>query len=210
MTEKKLRITAQDRIDWQLIHEHVRVSQIAPEGSSLYTGEEKTAILKARAGILSRTTEEEKTDAECIEVVAFALAYEEYALELLCVREVCPMRELVPVPGAPPFVLGVINVRGQILSVIDIKKFFELPERGLTDLNKVIIIHDDKMEFGVLADAVIGVRSIRTRDIQPSIPGFTGVHARCLKGVTAERMIILDAANLLSDKDILRREGMDR
>jgi purine-binding chemotaxis protein CheW len=119
------------------------------------------------------------------------------------------MRELTPVPGTPPFVLGIINVRGQILSVIDIKKFFELPEKGLTEVDAVIIIYNDKMEFGILADKVIGTLSIMMRDIQPSIPGFTGIRAQYLKGVTGDRMAILDAAKLLSDTNILVRDRVE-
>jgi purine-binding chemotaxis protein CheW len=208
MSEKESNDTAPKSIDWRHVHDRIEAFQLVLERGSVQTREEKAKILKARAGILSQAIEEEKTDAEFIEVVAFTLAYEEYALESSHVREVYPMRELTPVPGAPPFVLGIINVRGQILSVVDIKKFFDLPEKGLTDLNKVIIIHNDKMEFGVLADVVIGTRSIMMEDIQPSIPGFTGIRAQYLKGVTGERMVLLDAANLLSDTSILVREGM--
>ncbi len=208
MTEKKLKGTAPKSIDWRHVHDRIEAFQLALERGSVQTREEKAAILKTRAKILSQAIEEERIDTEYIEVVGFTLAYEEYAIESSYVREIYPMRELTPVPGAPPFVLGIINVRGQILSVIDIKKFFELPEKGLTDLNKVIVIYNDKMEFGILADVVIGTRSIVVKDIQPSIPGFTGIRAQYLKGVTGDRMAILDAANLLSDTNILVREGM--
>jgi purine-binding chemotaxis protein CheW len=138
--------------------------------------------------------------------VEFVLAYEEYAIESSYVREVYPMKELTPVPGKPPFVLGIINVRGQILSVVDIKKFFDIPEKGLTDLNKVIIIHDYTMEFGILADVVLGMRRIMLREIQQSLPGFTGIRAQYLKGVTQERVAVLDAGKLLSDKNIIVQE----
>jgi len=209
MSEKELKGTAPGSIDWRHVHDRIETFQRALERGSIQTREEKAEILKARAKILAQALEEERTDAEFIDVVAFTLAYEEYAIESSYVREVYPMRELTPVPGAPPFALGIINVRGQILSVIDIKKFFELPEKGLTDLNKVIIIYDDKMEFGILADVVIGIRSIMTKDLQPSIPGFTGIRAQYLKGVTGDRMAVLDAAKLLSDTSILVRDGVE-
>jgi purine-binding chemotaxis protein CheW len=109
-------------------------------------------------------------------------------------------------PCAPPFVLGIINVRGQILSVIDIKKFFDLPEKGLTDLNKVIILHSDSTEFGILADVILGVRSVSLSELQPSLPTLTGIRQEYLKGVTKERLVILDAAKLLCDKRIIIHE----
>jgi purine-binding chemotaxis protein CheW len=99
-----------------------------------------------------------------------------------------------------------INVRGQILSVIDIKRFFDLPEKGLTDLNKVIILHNDVMEFGILADVIVGVRQIPLRDIQTSLPTLVGIREEYLKGVTRERLVILDAEKLLRDKRLIIQE----
>jgi len=99
--------------------------------------------------------------------------------------------------------LGIVNVRSQILSVIDLKKFFGLPEKGLTDLNKVIIIRDGKMEFGILADNIDGVRKVGINDMQVSIPALTGIRADYIKGVTGESLIILDAQKLLADKGLI-------
>ncbi len=87
----------------------------------------------------------------------FLLTHENYGIESVYVREVHPLKELTPLPCTPSFVLGIINVRGQILSVIDLKKFFDLPAQEPTSLNKVIIFHNNRIEFGILADAVIGV-----------------------------------------------------
>jgi purine-binding chemotaxis protein CheW len=119
------------------------------------------------------------------------------------------LRELTPVPCTPPFVLGIINVRGEIVSVIDMKKFFDLPERGLTDMNKVIIVHDDKMEFGILADAILGVRSILREDIQPSLPTLTGIRAEYLQGMTKEPLVVLDTEKILSAKNLVVHDEME-
>src|SRR6267154_1771217 len=100
-------------------------------------------------------------------------AHEHYAVESSFVREVYPLKELTPVLGVPAFVLGVINVRGQSVSVIDPKQFFGLPEKGLTDLNKVILITDGTMEFGLLADAVLGLRHVPLKELQKSLPTLT-------------------------------------
>jgi purine-binding chemotaxis protein CheW len=116
------------------------------------------------------------------------------------------LKELVPLPGTPPFVLGVTSVRGQILSVIDLKKFFELPDKGLTDLNKVIVVRADVMEFGILADAILGTRSIPLAEIQPSLATLTGIRSDYLRGVTKDRLVVLDAARIVSDQRIIVRE----
>src|SRR3990172_4176155 len=160
------------------------------------TDKERT-ILKARAKALAREGKDKEAPEESIEVVEFLLAYERYGIESSYVREVYPLKELTPLPCTPPFVLGIINVRGQILSVIDIKKFFDLPEKGLTNLNKAIILHNDNMELGILADIILGVRSIPLEEIQPSLPTLTGIREEYLKGVTRWRVVILDAEKLL-------------
>ena len=84
-------------------------------------------ILKDRAKELSEAPEQEVITEDCIEVVEFVLAYEKYAVESNFIDEVYPMKDFTPVPGTPDFVLGIINLRGKIMSVIDIRKFFDLP-----------------------------------------------------------------------------------
>lgn len=167
---------------------------------------DKKAILKTRAKALAQEQKDREALEESMEIVEFILAYERYGVETCYVREVYPLKELTPLPCTPPFVLGIINVRGRIVSVIDIKKFFDLPDKGLTDLNKVIILHDSEMEFGVLADVVLGVRSVLVKEIQPSLPTLTGIREQYLKGVTAERLVILDAERLLSDNKMVVHE----
>jgi purine-binding chemotaxis protein CheW len=175
---------------------------------------EKEKILKERAKELAREPEKKDEPREYLRVLEFLLACEKYAVETSYVREVYPLKELTPLPCTPPFVLGIINVRGQIFSVIDIKKFFELPEKGITNLNKVIVLYTDKpvlggvegMEFGILADAVYDVKSIPLNEIQPSLPTLTGVREDYLKGVTKGRTVILDAMKILSDKRIIVHE----
>jgi len=165
--------------------------------------EEKAKVLKERARALAKEPKGIEEDGSYLEVVEFMLAHERYALELSRIREVYPLKELTPLPGVPDFVLGIINVRGQILSIVDIKKFFDLPEKGLTNLNQVIILQSDKMEFGILADEILGTRSISAVAIQTSLPTLSGVRAEYLKGVTGDRLVILDADRLLSDEKIL-------
>lgn len=190
-------------IDWADLHRRLKNTQnILEQGLSL-TPERKREILKERAKTLAREPEIGEGTQGDLEIVEFLLSYETYGVESSFVREVYPLNEITPLPGTPSFVLGIINVRGQILSVIDLKKIFDLPEKGLTDLNKVIIIHDEKIEFGILADAVTGIRKISLDTIQPALPTLTGIRAEYLKGVTDERRVILDAKKILRDEKII-------
>jgi purine-binding chemotaxis protein CheW len=165
--------------------------------------EDKRSLLKARARALAREPEAAVAAREFLEITEFRLAAETYGLPSAFVREVHPLKDFTPLPGVPPFVLGIINVRGQILSIVDLKKFFNLPEKGLGEFNKVIILRNDRMEFGVLADAILGTRSIPLDTIQAAPPTVTGIGAEYLKGVTAERVIVLDVEKILSDEKIV-------
>ncbi len=193
------------RIDWDAIRQRIEKVGAAIEKGHSAGPEELTRILKARADVLARESEETK-DRDFIEIVEFQLASEHYGIESCHVSEVYPIKDYTPLPGTPAFVFGLVNVRGQIISVVDIKKFFDMPDRGLSDLNKVIIIHDDAMEFGVLADSVLGVRILPTSEIQPSLPTLTGIRAEFLMGVTKEGMVILDGRKLLADENIIVHE----
>lgn len=174
-------------------------------GRELTSAEEKK-ILKARARALAREPLSEEAAGECLEVLEFLLAYERYGIEMSWVRETLPLKELTPVPCTPPFVAGLINVRGRIVSVIDIKRFFDLPQRGLTDLNRVIVLQEGGMEFGILADAVSGVRTVPLAELHPSLPTLTGIREEYLKGVTGERLVVLDGGKLLNDRKIVVHE----
>ncbi len=193
-------------IDWNEVRQRIENTQFSLEHGMRLTDAEKRRILKDRANVVAREPEKKPESEEFLHVVEFALAYEKYAVASEYVREIYPLKEFTPVPCTPPFVLGIINVRGQILSVLDIKKFFELPEKGLTDLNKVIILSSDGMEFGILADAVTGARTIAIGELQTSLPTLTGIREEYLKGVTRDRTVILDAKKLLSDKSIVVHE----
>jgi len=170
---------------------------------------EKSEILRARAKALAREPENRQAVAAALDVIEFGLAHERYAIEASYVREVHPLEDLTPLPGTPPFVAGIVNVRGRILPVIDIKKFFDLPEPGITDAHKILLVYAEEMEFGILADTVAGVRSIPMDAIQPSLPTLTGIRAEYLKGVTAERLVILDAARILADRKIIVHEEVE-
>jgi purine-binding chemotaxis protein CheW len=169
---------------------------------------ETERILRARALALARAPRAAAMGTT-LELLEFRLASERYALESRHVQEVHPLRELTPLPGTPPFILGIVNVRGRILPVVDLKKFFELPERGLTDLHRIILVRGHGLELGLLADVIVGVRSVLADSLQPSLPTLTGIRADYLKGVGEGRLVVLDLDRLLADPRIIVHEDVD-
>ncbi len=208
MKDRRSSIVEAKPVDWEEAHRRMESVQGALGRALSPSDEEKRRILKARAVALGREPAKER-DEPSAEVVTFLLAYETYGLESRWVREIFPLRELTPLPWNPPFVAGIVNVRGRILPVIDIKKLFDLPEKGLPDLNKVLVIQSGELELGILADQILGMRSIPLSLIQPSLPTLTGIREDYLKGVTPERLVILDAEKILSDPRLAAGGGME-
>ncbi|MBI9076666.1 MAG: chemotaxis protein CheW [Desulfatibacillum sp.] len=198
----KVDLSVEER--WAEVRKQLNAARASYEEAGELTGDEVKKALKKRAKALaSRSKDEEKEASANLEVVEFLLAHEKYAVELSCIKEVYPFRDCTPIPCTPSFVLGVINVRSRILSVVDLKSFFDLPKQKVSDNSRVIILADDDMEFGVLADELKGVNSIPIEKIQPSLPTLTGVRAQYLKGVTAGGLVILDGFQILRDKRII-------
>lgn len=190
------------RLDWDEIRRQIDAVGVAIDRGCAPTADEGRRILRRRAEQLA-LAEDKAAAADTVEVVEFLLAHEHYGIESPHIREVHPLRDYTPLPGVPAFVLGLVNVRGRILSVVDLRKFFDLPVKGISDLNKVIIIGNETMEFGILADAILGVRVIAADAIGPPPPTLTGIGEEFLRGVTGERLVILDAARILADGNIM-------
>lgn len=171
--------------------------------------EHAAQVLRQRAQALARPAERRETGSAAIGLLEFSLAHERYAVETQYVREVFPLKELTPLPSTPPFIRGVVNLRGRILPVLDLKKFFDLPEKGLTDLHRIIVVSGNGLELGLLADAVATVRSVSVESLQTALPTLTGIREQYLKGLTSERLVVLDLSRLLADPEIVVHEEVD-
>jgi purine-binding chemotaxis protein CheW len=170
---------------------------------------EAERILQTRARALARKPPSASAEGAMLELLEFRLASERYAVESRLVQEVHPLRDLTPLPCTPPFVLGIVNVRGRILPVLDLKKFFGLPEQGLTDLHRFIRVSGNELELGLLADVIVGIRSVAADSLQTSLPTLTGIRADYLKGISDERLVVLDVDRILSDPRIIVHEEVE-
>lgn len=188
-------------IDWARLRARLTDAARALDEHAVPSPGVRQAVLEARARVLAAPPPE--AVGAGIEVLEFVLADERYAIESAWVREAVPLRELTVLPGTPAFVLGIIHLRGEILSVLDIRTFFGLARKGLTDLDKAIVLDDGKMRFGVLADRIVGSRRIPVVDVQPPLPTLSVIRPDYLLGVTREREVILDGRKLLADPSIV-------
>ncbi len=160
-------------------------------------------ILQARARTLAAEHPPAEDAGELLAMVEFELAGGKYAFELSRVCEVLRFTGLTPVPCTPAFVCGIINLRGQIRTVIDLQRFFELPDQNFTDLHRILVIHAADLQLGILADAIRGVRRIHEADLQSPSADRKEHGAHYLRGITRDGVALLDAVKILSDARIV-------
>jgi len=168
------------------------------DGEGGMSAESVRKILEERARRIA-SPEEMEDETGFLELLRFQLSYQEYAIEMRYVREVVLTGEITPVPGAPPFISGICAARGQIISLVDLRVLFALPEKGLTDLNRVIVMTNGQITFGILADSITGIGTIPATSVNPPDPGLLPAAKRYLKGRAGSSLVVLDAAAILGD-----------
>ncbi len=173
--------------------------------------DEKKRILRERAEKLSQKRNAEDSDTEYLQVIEFKLSQERYAAQVNYIREVFPLKDVTPVPCTPPFVLGIMNVRGQVVSVLDIRSFFDLPAQPNTELSKVLIVGKEDVECGILTDEIIGEKRVPLEMIHTDGHLLDGAWEDYIMGVTPDRLIVIGMDKLLADeKLIVQQEIIDR
>lgn len=135
-------------------------------------------------------------------LVAFNLADEEYGITITQVQEVIRKPAITRIPGMPDFIEGVINLRGKIIPVIDLRKRFELELQKDTDKTRIVVAQSADQVVGLIVDAVSEVINLDNEQIDPIPPTITAIDAEYLSGVgkMEKRLVILiNLENLLSD-----------
>ncbi|KNZ69814.1 CheW protein [Thermincola ferriacetica] len=139
-----------------------------------------------------------------IQLVVFKLGNEEYGVPITQVKEINRLTNTTKVPKSPEFVEGIINLRGQIIPIIDLKKRFDLELTEYTGEARIIVIQVAHHTFGVKVDAVSEVLRISTDTIENAPDIVSGIDARYITGVAkvGERLLILlDLDKLLTDEE---------
>ncbi|MDO8698259.1 MAG: chemotaxis protein CheW [Pseudomonas sp.] len=186
---------------WDLIRERLAEFERRIDAGFAIAPQEREARLQARTREWAKNVTQEDPDA-WLEVLCFKLSDEVYAIETEHIASVLPLPQFTPLPNTPPFVLGIVNVRGHIVSVLDLRVFFELPIAGLSDKNFLAILQGPQMEFGLLIDRVEGIVQIKRDSLQSGLANLSGVRASYLLGVTTEQWTVLDGARLLGDPSL--------
>ncbi|SIN75914.1 chemotaxis protein CheW [Salinivibrio sp. ES.052] len=141
---------------------------------------------------------------EVLQWVTFQLEEETYGINVMQVREVLRYTEIAPVPGAPDYVLGIINLRGNVVTVIDTRSRFGLASTDVTDNTRVIVIEAETQVIGIMVDSVAEVVYLKTSEIDTTPSVGTEESAKFIQGVSnrnGELLILVDLNKLLTDEE---------
>lgn len=146
---------------------------------------------------MSQPAQNTTQDDPVVQWVTFKLAHETYGINVMQVQEVLRITDIAPVPGAPSYVLGIINLRGNVVTVIDTRERFGLAKEEITDNSRIVIIEAGKSVIGMLVDSVAEVVYIRESEIEQTPNVGNDDSSRFIQGVCYKNdtLLILVALN---------------
>ncbi len=143
-------------------------------------------------------------DDPVLQWVTFRLDNETYGINVMQVQEVLRYSEIAPVPGAPTYVLGIINLRGNVVTVIDTRLRFGLSQTETSDQTRIVIIETENQVVGIMVDAVAEVVYLRQSEIETTPNVGNEETAKFIQGVchkNEELLILVDLEKMMSDEE---------
>jgi len=173
----------------------------ALESGGQRSPEQVARILEQRARALARPRQATALPAGALELLAFSIGSERFAIDAACVVDVLLFLPPTRVPCTPPAFLGVVNHRGRILPVLDLRKLFEPGDAGAIAWRYIVTVEVGGIYFGIAADSTAGSIRVGTEEMAPP-PVVPRSGAPLILGVTAETIAVLDAEALARDPRI--------
>ena len=188
-------------VDWDDVKKRLAAAQRMLADDFAPPAQVQVRILEERALALARVPQAD-APGDMLEALEFSIAGERYAFEAQWVREIVVLKELTSLPCTPPFVRGVVGIRGRVVSAVDLRRFFGLPDKGIVDFHRIVVLRGRDMEFGVLVDKVEGVALLRRDDIRRAADDVPALLTEFALGAGAGRLL-LDAGRLLNDARLI-------
>lgn len=149
---------------------------------------------------------------EMVQIINFTAGGDEYAMDIQSVREVIVFHEITELPKAPRFIKGIINLRGEIIPVIDLRERFGLERASYTALTNIIIVETAKKALGVVVDGVSHVLRLAQSEIASPPPLIGRLSGKYVSGVAKLKdrlIVILDMDRILTAEEVIELEKMD-
>ena len=150
------------------------------------------------------TYDDDSTARKERQIVAFTLGSEIYGVDIASVREIIPIQKIVSVPRAPEFVEGIINLRGRVIPVLDLRKHFGF-ERKKGDRNqRIVLVEAGSESIGVIVDSVSSVLRIADDSVEPPASVIVGPEIEYIYGIAkvdGDLIVLLDLTRIISDAE---------
>lgn len=159
-------------------------------------------VLQARARALARPAARESLE-KSIALLVFKLGEQRYSVPLERIFEILTAGAITPIPGTPPFIKGVINVRGQIFTLVDLAAYFSVASEAADSERSVLIVGDSSGLMGFLVDDVVGIAHHHPTEIHNLKLNLPGVKGDYISGSTADAVAVLNLDELLSDRKMI-------
>ena len=143
-------------------------------------------------------------DGTVSQIVSFRLANEEYGIDILGVQEIILMGQITKMPEVPDYICGLINLRGHVIPVVDLRMRFRLPAAGNNEQTRIVVVNVNSKTIGIVVDAVNKVLRISADQVEPppsSIAGIDHAYIRGLVKFEEKLLILLNIENILSHED---------
>jgi purine-binding chemotaxis protein CheW len=155
-------------------------------------------------GMNDKATAAKGSEDPILQWVTFKLDNETYGINVMRVQEVLRYTEIAPVPGAPSYVLGIINLRGNVVTVIDTRQRFGLMNAEISDNTRIVIIEADKQVVGIMVDSVAEVVYLRQSEIETAPNVGNEESAKFIQGVcnkNNELLILVELDKMMSEEE---------
>jgi len=149
---------------------------------------------------------------EDLKIIVFRLMNEEYGVDVSQVLSIERVQHITRVPKSPPFVKGVINLRGKVIPVIDLRSRFDMPEITYSDTSRIIIVSISGIEVGLIVDAANDVIDIPRNLIEPAPQIVTGIDVEYLEGIAkinSRLLILLNLTKVLKLEELKQLEKLE-
>jgi len=136
-----------------------------------------------------------------IQLVVFRVGKEEYGLDIQEVKEIIKMQEITEIPNAPEFIEGVINLRGQITPVMDMRKRLNAEKEEIGKDTRIVIVETEGSNIGIIVDSVTGVIHMPERDISPPPVGSENEFVKGVGKINDKLLILIDINKMLPNTE---------
>jgi purine-binding chemotaxis protein CheW len=185
------------RIDWDEVKRQLLESQQALERALTANPEHTAAVFRERAAQLAARRSQAAAPSAALRVLVFWLGGERYGLEFGDVAELLPFANCTPLPGAPPQLVGVTNVHGEIRSVVDLGRLLDLPEGEGRAAGYILLVRKEGREIGLRVDGIDKIETVAPGQLAVPAEGTSGPSLRYLQGLIPGKLRLLSTEAVL-------------